>query len=86
MPLLVFDPMSSGLRYQGPASRILYSVEMEKVCAIDADRSEQETIVHKVTRSETTYSEPVLEPEYVNALAAYISPLNRNYCINDYIR
>ena len=39
------------------------NVEIDKVCATDDDRSEQETIVHKVTRSETTYSEPVLEPE-----------------------
>ena len=46
----------------------------DKVCATDDDRSEQETIVYTVIWRETTYSQPLSEPRYCNALASYISP------------
>ena len=51
-------------------------VEIVKECATDHDRSEQETIVYTVIQCENIYSQPILEPEYGNVLAAYISPLN----------
>ena len=54
------------------------NVGIDEVCATDDsdDRSEQETIVYTVTKRENIYSQPVLEPEYGNVLAAYLSPLN----------
>ena len=45
---------------------------------MDDDRSKQETIVYTVIQCENIYSQPILEPEYGNVLAAYISPLNIN--------
>ena len=52
------------------------NVGIDEVCATDDDRSEQETIVYTVIQCENIHSQPILEPEYGNVLAAYISPLN----------
>ena len=49
-------------------------VEIDKVCATDDDRSEQEMMVYTAIWRENIYNQPVLEPEYINVLAAYISP------------
>ena len=50
--------------------------EKDKVCATDDDRPEQKAMVYTVTQCENIRSQLVLEPEYGNALAAQISPLN----------
>ena len=50
--------------------------EIDKVCATDDGRQEQEAMVYAVTQCENIRSQLVLEPEYGIALAAYISPLN----------
>ena len=50
------------------------SDQIDQVCVTDDDRPEQETIVYTVTQCENIRSQ--LEPEYGNAHAAYISPLN----------
>ena len=44
--------------------------------ATDDDRPERKAMVYTVTQRENIYCQPVLEPEYGNVLAAYISPLN----------
>ena len=46
------------------------------MCASDDDRPEQKEMDYTVTQCENIRSQLVLEPEYGNALAAYISPLN----------
>ena len=53
-------------------------VEINKVCAASNGRQELETIVYTVTQRENIYSQPVLEPEYGNVLAAYTSPLDKD--------
>ena len=57
------------------------NVEIDEVCATDDDRSEQETIVYTISQCENIYSQPILEPDYGNVLAVYISPLNNQHDI-----
>ena len=65
----VLMPVDQAILTQAPAAG-LPSV------ATDDDRPERKAMVYTVTQCENIRSQLVLEPEYGNALAAYISPLN----------
>ena len=57
------------------------NVEIDEVCATDDDRSGQETIVYRISRRDDIYNQPIVEPDYGNVLAVYISPLNNQHDI-----
>ena len=59
----------------------MYPGEIDKACATDDDRSEQETIVYTISQRDNKYSQPVLGPDYGNVLVVYISPLNNQHDI-----
>ena len=62
----VLMPVDQAILTQAPAAG-LPSV------ATDDDRPERKAMVYTVTRHENIYTQPVLEPEYGNALAVNIS-------------
>ena len=47
------------------------------MCVTNNDRPEQEAMVYTVTRRDNIYIQPVLDPEYGNALAEYVPPLSK---------